>query len=95
MPERVQKTLTQTRLEKLWSARLQISPIDLHDDFFELGGDSLTAAELQSDIDREFGVEISASTLFLSPTISELAGAIVAAVAAGSRLGAQPLEDVS
>ncbi|MFC4506819.1 MULTISPECIES: phosphopantetheine-binding protein [Streptomyces] len=95
MPERVRKTPVQARLERLWSARLQLSPIGLQDDFFELGGDSLTAAELQSDIDREFGVEISASTLFLSPTITELAEAIEAAVTTGPRIGAQPLEDVS
>ena len=62
----------QVRLERLWSESLHISPIGPHDDFFELGGDSLTAAELQVAIDAEFGVSVSATTLFLSPTIGEL-----------------------
>lgn len=69
-------TPVQARLTELWTAQLQIEPIGLHDDFFELGGDSIGAAELQACIDREFGVEISATTLFLSPTVAALAEAI-------------------
>jgi aryl carrier-like protein len=68
------------RLARLWEARLLITPVGVHDDFFELGGDSIAAAELQNDIDREFGVEISATTIFLSPTIAALTEVIAGAV---------------
>ncbi|WP_049652116.1 acyl carrier protein [Kitasatospora sp. MY 5-36] len=80
--ETARQTSVQERLAQLWAARLEISSIGLDEDFFELGGDSLTAAELQGDIDREFGVEVSATTLFLSPTIAELTQVIEEAVAA-------------
>ncbi|QEV02606.1 acyl carrier protein [Streptomyces viridifaciens] len=90
--EAAQQTSVQERLAQLWTARLEISPIGLDDDFFELGGDSLTAAELQGDIDKEFGVEVSATTLFLSPTITELTQVIEEAVAAApsGTIGAHP-----
>ncbi|NUT35324.1 MAG: hypothetical protein HOV79_19895 [Hamadaea sp.] len=64
-------------LADLWSGRLLVEPIGVHDDFFELGGDSLLAAELQLAIDAMFGVEIATWTLFLTPTVAELAATIV------------------
>ncbi|MBB5872713.1 acyl carrier protein [Allocatelliglobosispora scoriae] len=70
---------TEARLAELWSAQLGVFPVGVHDDFFELGGDSLFAAELLLTMDREFGVEIPAWTLFLSPTIVEMAQAIAEA----------------
>ncbi|MFI2609230.1 acyl carrier protein [Kitasatospora sp. NPDC018619] len=82
--ETARQTTVQERLARLWAARLEITSIGLDEDFFELGGDSMTAAELQGDIDREFGVEVSATTLFLSPTITELAQVIEEAVAAAA-----------
>ncbi|GAB3808928.1 phosphopantetheine-binding protein [Micromonospora zhanjiangensis] len=75
----------QRRLADLWSQKLGVAPIGLHDDFFELGGDSLLAADLQLAIDRMLGVEIPTWTLFLTPTVAELAATVVEALA-----GAQP-----
>ncbi|NUO56975.1 MAG: hypothetical protein HOV71_29065 [Hamadaea sp.] len=69
------------QLAELWAARLEVEPIGIHDDFFELGGDSLLAAELQLAIDQLFGVEVPTWTLFLSPTVAELAATIVAELA--------------
>jgi acyl carrier protein len=63
-------------LAELWSGKLAVEPIGVDDDFFELGGHSLMAAELLVDIQSVTGVEISATTLFLEPTIAELAKAI-------------------
>ncbi|MEV4397305.1 phosphopantetheine-binding protein [Nonomuraea sp. NPDC049607] len=70
------RTDIERRLAGLWSAKLRVAPVGIEDDFFELGGDSLLAADVQFAIDREFGFEVPAWTLFLSPTIAELAEVI-------------------
>ncbi|MEW2399420.1 non-ribosomal peptide synthetase [Streptomyces sp. NPDC046862] len=66
----------QTHLAHLWSDLLAVEPIGLEDDFFELGGHSLIAAELLGALHTEYAVAISARTLYLHPTIGELAVAI-------------------
>jgi len=79
-------TELEVRLADLWGAKLGVWPIGVHDDFFELGGDSLLAADLQLDIDQALGIEADIATLFLAPTVAELAevvGALLPAPAAG------------
>jgi acyl carrier protein len=66
-----------TRLEKdvaaLWGDVLGVEPIGVEDDFFELGGHSLIAAEILAGLQRTTGVDITARTLYLRPTVAELA----------------------
>jgi hypothetical protein len=57
----------------LWSDVLGIEPVGVDDDFFELGGHSLIAAEILAGLYRGHGVEITARTLYLRPTVAELA----------------------
>jgi acyl transferase domain-containing protein len=47
--------------------------VTAHDDFFDLGGDSLVATQVASLIRRSMGVEISPKALFVAPTASRLA----------------------
>ncbi|MCF2532033.1 phosphopantetheine-binding protein [Yinghuangia soli] len=77
------RTELEERLVQLWEAALQFGPVGIADDFFELGGDSMLAAQVQLDVDLEFGVEISAAALFLSPTVATLAEAVEDAVKTG------------
>jgi acyl carrier protein len=77
-PYAVPRTELEQRLAVLWAKRLRIEPIGRHDDFFELGGDSLAASGLLVDIAAATSVEVSARTLFLQPSIAELAVAIEA-----------------
>ena len=49
------------------------------DNFFELGGDSLTGARVVGSINAECGLELPVATLFMMPTVAELAGALSAA----------------
>ena len=66
-------TDTQRELTLLWAERLGVEPVGIEDDFFELGGDSLAAAELQLALESKFGVEVPAAALFREPTIARLA----------------------
>lgn len=61
------------RLAELWSDALDIEPVGVDDNFFDLGGHSLLAAELLVALQSEFDVEVSARTLYLRPTVADLA----------------------
>ncbi|MQT01714.1 amino acid adenylation domain-containing protein [Streptomyces jumonjinensis] len=69
-------TTVQLRLVELWGELLGVEPVGVDDDFFDLGGHSLLATELLVAVEREFGVDIPAQTLYLSPTVAELATAL-------------------
>lgn len=51
-------------LRSVWCAVLLKNDIDLNDDFFNIGGDSLSAVRLASSIRKTFGVEIDLNDIF-------------------------------
>ncbi|MFS1524194.1 SDR family NAD(P)-dependent oxidoreductase [Microbulbifer sp. 2304DJ12-6] len=62
----------QKQMSDIWSALLGIQRIGIHDDFFELGGDSLIATKLVSAIRSDLGVEVALSTIFSNASIKAL-----------------------
>ena len=60
-------------LGNIWKDILDISLIGLDDNFFDLGGHSLSATQLISRIREAFLVEISLRDFFETPTIRDLA----------------------
>ncbi len=58
-------------LIKLWEDILKVSNISVHDDFFDLGGNSLLAAVFTNRLQKDFKVEVQVQSIFLAPTISE------------------------
>ena len=64
------------RLARLWENVLGIERVGVHDDFFALGGHSLMAIRLFSQIEAEFGRKLPITLLFESPTIAHLAQAL-------------------
>ncbi|MEV5892538.1 non-ribosomal peptide synthetase [Nonomuraea fuscirosea] len=67
------ETSLQRRIAEILGEVLNVWPISLHDDFFELGGDSLLAAELIELLRQELGANIQAKVLYLQPTVAQLA----------------------
>ncbi|EMS73637.1 type I polyketide synthase [Ruminiclostridium cellobioparum] len=67
---------TEQRILKVWQEVLGISQIGVYDSFFEIGGDSLQATQLNSRIRDQFGVELPMQDFFNAPTIGETAAAI-------------------
>ncbi|HXU32424.1 MAG TPA: SDR family NAD(P)-dependent oxidoreductase, partial [Thermoanaerobaculia bacterium] len=61
------------RIAELWQRALGIRQIGVHDNFFDLGGNSLIGVQLVADLRRELGVRISNVTLFEAPTVAALA----------------------
>jgi len=78
------RTLLEERLACIWveilgikkSLELGPSQINIHDNFFDLGGHSLAAARLISRVRDIFQVELPIRYLFEYPTIAELAKSI-------------------
>jgi thioesterase domain-containing protein/acyl carrier protein len=62
------------QLKEVWEAVLDIDGLGVEDDFFELGGESLAAVTLFSELERVLGQMPPLSTLLDYPTIRRLAG---------------------
>jgi thioesterase domain-containing protein/acyl carrier protein len=60
-------------LVRIWQRALGRPQVGLHDDFFGLGGESLSAAEVVVDIHKTFGRQFPLSVLHEAPTIASLA----------------------
>jgi aryl carrier-like protein len=52
---------------------LGLATIGIHDNFFDLGGQSLKAVRLRAKIESALNVSVSLRDLFARPTIAELA----------------------
>ncbi|WP_133127062.1 amino acid adenylation domain-containing protein [Legionella nagasakiensis] len=63
-------------LKNLWCSSLKIDCIGIDDDFFDLGGNSLSAMKIISFIKDKLCVHVTIRTLFEYPTIHTLAKAI-------------------
>ncbi len=61
------------KLKAVWREVLQIDEVGINDHFFEVGGHSLKALELEVRIGIEFDTEISLENIFGNLTIRELA----------------------
>jgi phthiocerol/phenolphthiocerol synthesis type-I polyketide synthase E len=59
-------------LADAFSTVLGLQEVDLDDNFFDLGGDSLIALQLADVIGRTFDVKIPVRTILLAPSVSEL-----------------------
>ena len=65
--------LLQEKLLRIWKESLGMSSISPDDDFFQCGGNSLSAIELLIKIQREFEVALPPDTVYLYPTIRKQA----------------------
>ncbi|MCP5103657.1 MAG: hypothetical protein GY950_09780, partial [bacterium] len=55
-----------------WQRFFGIKPVGIHDDFFELGGDSLKVNTMASFLHKQLNVEIPLVEFFNRPTIAKL-----------------------
>ena len=66
-------TASQIALRALWQKTLGIDEIELDDNFFDLGGDSLIAVNLIAQMSKHFGQPVPSSSLLQYPSLRTMA----------------------
>ncbi|HEX9936502.1 MAG TPA: amino acid adenylation domain-containing protein [Longimicrobium sp.] len=75
----------EAKLVAIWGEALSVPRVGIHDDFFDLGGNSITASRLMARVRTELGRELPLASLLRAPTVAGLAR-----VMAGERAAVQP-----
>ncbi|HYG08950.1 MAG TPA: non-ribosomal peptide synthetase, partial [Pyrinomonadaceae bacterium] len=71
------RDLIEERTANLCAQLLKVERVGVYDDFFWLGGNSLSAIQLIAKLRDEFEVELPVSKIFLDPNVASLALAIL------------------
>jgi amino acid adenylation domain-containing protein len=85
-------TETEKTLTALWCDLLKIESIGRHDNFFDLGGESLLVMRAVSRMRKTFDVDVQLRNLFERPTLAELAEVIDGMRWAANSRGGSPSE---
>ena len=80
-------TLPRTPMEKtiagIWSEILEHEAVDVHDHFYDLGGESLQAMRIMARIRKTFNVDVDLQCLVDAPTVAEMSVYITRFLVAG------------
>ncbi|HVR97902.1 MAG TPA: amino acid adenylation domain-containing protein, partial [Thermoanaerobaculia bacterium] len=74
---------TEAVIARIWQQVLQRDKVGVHDNFFDLGGQSLLLLQVHTRVCETFASEVSVLDLFQHPTVSSLAGLL-------TRTGSEP-----
>lgn len=79
------RSVAEERLAALWKSVLGCGTVEMDDDFFQLGGDSISGAQLIARVGEEFGIDVPLFLLFRIPTLAGLAEWLESRVKRGAR----------
>ena len=75
---------------RIWAEALALDAVGVHDNFLELGGDSLRATRIVTEVQTAFRVDLLARSLLLdSPTVADMALVITTHLAAARGMSAE------
>jgi len=86
------ETPVEQALAKIWAEVLNVNHLGARDNFFDLGGHSLAATQIVSQVIKQFRVKLPLRSLFHSPTVAEMATVI--AEHQEKKLDQKELEDI-
>jgi acyl carrier protein len=70
------RSLVEELLAQIWARVLALDRVGIYDNFFDLGGHSLAATRVISQVIKKFQLEIPLQALFAAPTVAEMAAVI-------------------
>jgi amino acid adenylation domain-containing protein/non-ribosomal peptide synthase protein (TIGR01720 family) len=79
-------TREQRILASIWSEVLRVPTLGVHDNFFDLGGDSILSIQIVSKANQA-GLRLTPKDIFQHQTVAELAGAVGAAPSVAAEQG--------
>ena len=71
------RTSVEIVLAGIWAEALELEEVSIDDNFFNLGGQSLEATNIVADVQETFQVELPIFALTKTPTINEMATALL------------------
>ena len=75
-PQRIKYVAPDTEMEKevaaIWQAQLGLTEVGIHDNFFDLGADSLNVIQVKGKVEDLLGMDIPIVTFYSYPTIHSL-----------------------
>lgn len=86
------QTQAERTLAAIWAELLKLDKVGIHDNFFQLGGDSILAIQLISKANRA-GMKLAPNQLFLHQTIAELAQQAGSTMASAPAAVAAPVQN--
>ena len=71
------------KLVDIWKSLLGLDTVSIHDGFFQLGGDSLSAITMVNKVNQEFPIDIKISDIFRYSSVSKLSNFVDGLLSAG------------
>lgn len=71
-PRAVRRTKTEIAVASIWTGLLGCKDIELDENFFDLGGDSILALNMLFEINEALGVELPPGVLYDYPELRKL-----------------------
>ncbi len=87
-------TEVEKSLANIWQSTLGIARVSLNDDYFELGGDSLSAVRLSNIIKESFNIKFSLEDIFEYPTLSKQAERVTLYISEETTTKEEPLKQI-
>nr|QEO73559.1 condensation domain-containing protein [uncultured bacterium] len=77
------RTPTEVMLAEIWTEVLGVERVGVHDDFFDLGGDSILSIQVVSRARTALRTELSPRVLFDASTVADLAATVLGKASSG------------
>jgi acyl carrier protein len=78
MPYVAPRNDIERRMVDIWQTVFDLDEVSIHDNFFEVGGNSLMLIQLLSQVRQTFHTELSIRDVFMAPTPAALAELLAA-----------------